>query len=95
MKKVKIHPIDLEEVMVYMTEKREEYEVHDNFDIHQEFFDRYEITSEQLENILSIVLPMVDVGSSPLTNEKYLFLADKEKGEALLKISLEQITSKK
>ena len=95
MKKVKIHPIDLEELMVYMTEKREEYEANDNFDIHQEFFDKYEITSEQLENILSIILPMVDVGSSPLTNEKYLFLADKEKNEALLKISLEQIISKK
>jgi hypothetical protein len=95
MKKVKIHPIDLEEVMVYMTEKREEYESDDNFDIHQEFLDKYEITSEQLENILSIILPMVDVGSSPLTSEKYLFLADKEKGQALLKISLEQIISKK
>jgi hypothetical protein len=95
MKKVKIHPIDLEEVMVYMTGKREEYEADDNFDIHQEFFDKYEITSEQLENILSIVLPMVDIGVSPLTNEKYLFLADKKKGDALLKISIEKIISKK
>ncbi len=95
MKKVKIHPIDLEELMVYMTENREEYEANDNFDIHQEFFDKYEITSEQLENILSIILPMVDVGSSPITDEKYLFLADKENKQALLKISLEQIISKK
>ena len=95
MKKVKIHPIDLEEVMVYMTGKREEYEADNNFDIHQEFLGKYEITSEQLENILSIILPMVDIGVSPITNERYLFLADKEKGDALLKISLEQIISKK
>jgi hypothetical protein len=95
MKKVKIHPIDLEEVMVYMTEKREEYEEDDNFDIHQEFLNKFDITSEQLENILSIILPMVDLGVSPLTNERYLFLADKEKGEALLKITLDQIIPKK
>ena len=81
--------------MVYMTEKREEYEADENFDIHQEFLNKYEITSEQLENILSIILPMVDIGVSPITNERYLFLADKEKGDALLKISLEQIISKK
>ena len=95
MKKVKIHPIDLQEVMVYMTEKREEYEADENFDLHQEFLNKYEITSEQLENILSVVLPMVDIGVSPLTNERYLFLADKEKHHALLKISIEQIISKK
>jgi hypothetical protein len=95
MKKVKIHPIDLEEVMVYMTEKREEYEEDDNFDIHQEFLNKFDITSEQFENILSILLPMVDLGVSPLSNERYLFLADKEKGEALLKITLDQIIPKK
>ena len=81
--------------MVYMTGKREEYEADNNFDIHQEFLGKYEITSEQLENILSIMLPMVDIGVSPITNGRYLFLADKEKGDALLKISLEQIISKK
>jgi hypothetical protein len=95
MKKAKIHPIDLEELMVYMTEKREQYEADDNFDIHQEFLSKFDITSEQLDNILSIILPMVDLGVSPLTNERYLFLADKEKGEALLKISLDQIIQKK
>jgi hypothetical protein len=95
MKKAKIHPIDLEELMVYMTEKREEYEADDNFDIHQEFLWKFDLTSEQLETILSIILPMVDLGVSPLTNERYLFLADKEKGEALMKIHLEQITHKK
>jgi hypothetical protein len=91
MKKVKIHPIDLEEVMVYMTGKREEYEEDSGFDIHQEFFDKFEVTSEQFESILEIILPMVDIGESPLTKKTYLFLADKEEGTALLKISLDEI----
>jgi hypothetical protein len=91
MKKVEIHPIDLEEVMVYLTEKREEYESDTSFDIHQEFYDKYEVTSEQFESILSVILPMVDIGVSPLTKEKYLFLADKNEGVALLKIKLDQI----
>lgn len=91
MKKVEIHPIDLEEVMVYMTQKRKEYEEDSGFDIHQEFFDKFEVTSEQFESILEIILPMVDIGESPLTKTKYLFLADKEEGTALLKISLDEI----
>ena len=88
MKKVEIHPIDLEEVMVYMTQKRKEYEEDSGFDIHQEFFDKFEVTSEQFENILGIILPMVDIGESSLTKKTYLFLADKEDGTALLQIAL-------
>lgn len=95
MKKIKIHPIDLEEVMVYMTEKRTEYEELGDFDIHQEFYQKFGVTSEQFENLLSIILLTIDIAVSAVTNQRYLLLADKEKGEVLLKIPLEKIFQNK
>ena len=94
MKKAKINPIDLEELMVYMTGKLEEFEKNDNFDIHQEFFEKYKITSSQLENILSIIIPMVQISISPLTNDRYVFLVDEKNEIAIMEILVEKITSK-
>jgi len=94
MKKAKINPIDLEELMVYMTEKKEEYEANESFDIHQEFLSKFGVTSEQFENILAIILPLVNIHISPLTNDRYVLLSDKKDGIALIEISVEKITSK-
>ena len=94
MKKAKINPIDLEELMVYMTEKKEECEANDSFDIHQEFLSKFGVTSEQFENILAIILPLVNIHISPLTNERYVLLSDEKNGIALIEISVEKITSK-
>lgn len=91
MDKVKINPIDLEEVMVYLVEKRDEYENDNNFDIHQEFYEKFEVTSEQFEKLLSLLIPMIDIGVSPLSNKRYLMLADKENDTALLKVALETL----
>lgn len=94
MKKAKINPIDLEELMVYMTEKKEEYEANESFDIHQEFLSKFGVTSEQFENILAIILPLVNIHISPLTNDRYVLLSDKKDGIVLIEISVEKITSK-
>ena len=91
MDKVRINSIDLERVMVYLVDKREEYESDNSFDIHQEFYDKFEVTSGQLDELLSLIIPMIDIGVSPLSNRRFLMLADKKNDVALLKVPIENL----
>lgn len=72
MKRAKIHPYDLEEFAAYICgldyDKIEE-DLTDT--IEKALYDKFDIDLDQLQRLMEIIMPLIDVGESPLTNTKF------------------------
>jgi hypothetical protein len=77
---VKVYDTDIEELAVFILGLDEES---DPWDIDHALYEEFECTLESFGKIIQHLLPLCDVGKSPLTGEKYRGFSDRE-GECWL-----------
>ena len=60
--------------------------------IHESLYEKYEIEMHNLEKIIKDLLPLIDVGVSPITNLRFkgFSVSDGENGFLLVKIEVNQ-----
>ena len=60
--------------------------------IHESLYEKYEIEMHNLEKIIKDLLPLIDVGVSPITNQRFkgFSVRDGENGFWLVKIEVNQ-----
>lgn len=67
----------------------------DGYDIDQLLFDKFEITFEQFRNVVQNLLPMIDVGTSELSGNKYIGFSKPIKGTTRLWLIKMQVQTAK
>jgi len=79
MKRAKVHTFEIEELAAYMTGLNYDSLEGDIIgQVEQELFSEYEITLDQLQQVVEVLLPMIDVADSSLTNTKFKGFSKRE-----------------
>lgn len=86
--RARISTIEVEELACYLTKLD-----YDEIDANEVIIDEnlqevYGTTLDEFTDLISALLPLIDVGSSPLTNERYKGFADKLKQMWYVKIKV-------
>lgn len=84
-KKAKVDFLDIEELACKILGLDYDAIDADTSIIEEEMFEQLEMSLEMFQDVLERLLPLVDKGKSPLTNEVYKGFADVEKQYWLLK----------
>jgi len=80
MKLAKVSSLDVEELACHITGLDYDEIDADTSTIEEKLYEEFGCDLEQFTHIIQRLLPMVDVGSSPLTNKRYKGFSDTEKG---------------
>lgn len=75
-KKANIFTMDIEQLACFILEIDEDS---DYSEIDEALYEKFECTFESFHEIVSYLLPLCDVGESPLTNKVYRGFSDREK----------------
>ena len=87
MKRASVCTYDIYELGAYLTDMVDEYEKDGDEGLIEEWLiDKYDIKFEQLETVVSLLLPMIATSTSPLTNKGYVGFADRARGIYLVKM---------
>lgn len=72
MKRAKINTYDLEEFAAYISGlDYENIEEDLTSTVESALYDKYDIDLDQLQRLMEVIMPLIDVGESPLTNTKF------------------------
>ncbi len=71
------------------------YDDVDNSDISDALFEKYEISFDQFHNLITALLPLIDVGTSPLSNTRYKGFSKVEGGVGMWLVRTEVDKHKK
>lgn len=89
MKKAKIHPFDIEELACKITGLDYDEIDADSATIQDEIYERFGCDLDQFTEIIAHLLPLIDVGESPLTKKRYKGFSDIENGVWITKMEIE------
>lgn len=89
MKKANIHPFEIEEFACKLVGLDYDEIDADTQIIEEHLYEKFGMNLEQFYELISILLPMIDVGESPLTGKIFKGFADFENECWLIKIQVE------
>ena len=69
--------IDIYEIVCNLCDLKQDS---DYDDVHQALWDKYEVDMDNFEKIIKDLLPLIDIGESPLTGIKYKGFSKQEGG---------------
>ena len=88
MKLVKVNSFDIEELACYITGLNYDEIDADTDIIDEKIIEEFGCDLQQFTCIIQRLLPMIDVGSSPLTNKRYKGFSNTEKGVWFVKMDI-------
>ncbi len=88
MKVVKVSSLDIEELACHITDLDYDEIDADTSVINEKLYEEFGCDLDQFTHIIQRLLPMIDVGASPLTKKRYKGFADAEKGMWLVKMDV-------
>lgn len=86
--KVNVDPWDCEELACKILGVDYEAEDYESNDIEQKLADEWGISTDEFQDIISRLLPLIEVGHSPLTGRTYLGFVDKAEKRWICKTPL-------
>lgn len=87
-KTIRVSHIDIEELMAKMLDKSEEYENDEIEDLEGEFFDEFDVDSEQFTKIVEHLLPYSHLTKSALSESFIVGFADHSENVFIVKSHL-------
>jgi hypothetical protein len=88
MKLARVSSIDVEELACHILEVDYEKIDADTSVINEKLYEEFGCDLDQFTHIIQRLLPMVDAGSSPLTQNRYKGFSDTEKGMWFVKMDV-------
>lgn len=88
MKLAKVDTLDVEELACHITGLDYDEIDADTTTIEEKLYDEFGCDLEQFTHIIQRLLPMIDVGASPLTKKRYKGFSDTEKGMWFVKMEV-------
>jgi hypothetical protein len=88
MKLAKVDTLDVEELACYITGLDYDEIDADTTIIEEKLYEEFGCDLEQFKHIIQRLLPMIDVGSSPLSKKRYKGFSDAEKGIWFVKMEV-------
>lgn len=85
---VKVEPYEIEELACKILGLDYDEIDGDTYTIEEEFSSQLGINLESFSKVVSLLLPMIDYGKSPLTGKEYKGFADTETNQWLVKIEI-------
>lgn len=85
MKRAKVTALDVEELACHITGLDYDEIDADTSIIQEKLYDEFGCDLDQFTDLIQRLLPLIDVGSSPLTNKRYKGFSDTEKQIWLVK----------
>ena len=71
LKRASIHHWDVEELVCYIMEVDQDADDYDYCELEEKFYEQFDCGIDSLHEILRVLIPMVDVGKSPITEEVF------------------------
>jgi len=88
MKLARVSSIDVEELACHIIEVDYDEIGADTSVINEKLYEEFGCDLEKFTHIIQRLLPMVDVGASPLTKKRYKGFSDTEKGMWFVKMEI-------
>ncbi len=88
MKLARVSSLDVEELACHILELDYDEIDADTSVIEEKLYEEFGCDLDQFTHIIQRLLPMVDVGSSPLTQKRYKGFSDREKGIWFVKMEV-------